>query len=160
MKIHEDRLYDVVPLTHVNSIRQRLSKAVNPVLVIVGWGVILGSLALTAIVEGLVIPHNPQFSIQSVLLEIILYYLGVFAASVIGGLLLQKIGLALLGFIVSYSIGIVLCDIALILPGLLGYVPEVPTEGVAFVFVFTAFFPITLFVGLIGAIIGGATREI
>ena len=126
----------------------------------VGWGLVIGSLALTAIVQGLVIPHNPQFSVESVLLEIILYYLGIFAASVIAGLLLQKIGLALLGFIASYGIGIILCDIALTLPGLLGYVPEGAAEGVAFVFVFTAFFPITLFVGLIGALVGGAAREI
>ena len=147
-------------MTHVNSIRQGLAKAVTPVFVVVGWGVILGSLALTAIVQGLVIPHNPQFSIESVFVEIILYYLGVFVASLIAGLLLQKIGLALLGFIASYGIGIILCDFALTLPGLLGYVPEIPAEGVAFVFVFTAFFPITLFVGLIGALIGGATREI
>jgi hypothetical protein len=147
-------------LAHVNSIRQELAKAVTPALVIVGWGLVNGSLALTAIVQGLVIPHNPQFSVESVLLEIILYYLGIFAASVIGGLLLQKIGLALLGFIASYGIGIILCDIVLTLPGLLGYVPEIGAEGIAFVFVFTAFFPITLFVGLIGALIGGAAREI
>lgn len=147
-------------MTHVNSIRQKLAKAVTPVLVIAGWGVILGSLALTAVVQGLVIPHNPQFSVESVLLEIILYYAGIFAASVIAGLLLQKIGLALLGFIFSYGIGIVVCDIGLILPGLLGYVPEAPAEGLAFVFVFTAFFPIPLFAGLLGALVGGAAREI
>ncbi len=147
-------------MADVNSIRQKLAKAVTPVLVIIGWGLVLGSLTLTAIVQGLVLPHNPEFSVESVLLEIILYYLGIFAASVIAGLLLQEIGLALLGFIASYIIGMALCGIALTLPGLLGYAPEVQAEGIALVFVFTAFFPITLFVGLIGALAGGAAREI
>jgi hypothetical protein len=160
MKIHQGRLLKIVPVAHVNSIRQELAKAVTPVLVIAGWGVVLGSLGLTAVVQGLVIPHNPQFSVESVLPEIILYYLGIFAASVIAGLILQRLGLALFGFIASYFIGIILCYVVLTIPGLVGYVPEAPAEGIAFVFVFTAFFPIALFVGLLGALLGGAAREI
>lgn len=129
-------------------------------LVIIGWGLILSSLALTAIVEGLVIPHNPQFEVQSALLEIVSYYLGIFMASFIAGLVLRRIDFALLGFIVSYTIGIIVCYTMLILPGLFGYLLEGAAENQALVFVFTAFFPIALFAGLLGAIIGGATREV
>jgi hypothetical protein len=120
----------------------------------------LGSLALTAIVQGLVVPHNPQFGISSALLEIVLYYLGVLAICATAGLILENITTALVGYMAASAIAIVMCSVALTLPGTFQYVPEVAAENQALLFVFTAFFPITMLLGLAAALMGAAAREL
>lgn len=127
-------------------------------LVVLAWGVSLASLALTGIVEGVVIPRaavKPNMSV----LGIALYYAGVFGVSLLAGLVLSNIARSLIGVFAANSVAFVLTFFALIIPGLTGIIPETIAENLAIVFTFTAFFPFAIFLGLLGGLIGAAFTE-
>jgi len=133
----------------------------KPTFVVVGWAVSLSSIALTGIVQGLIVPHV-HFSSDRSLIEVLgdaLYYGGMFGVSTIAGMFLGEIGKGLFGFLASYFTAIVLTYVMLILPGLTGIIPEIGAENLAVQFTFTAFFPIAIFVGLIGGILGAALKD-
>ncbi len=118
-------------------------------LVILGWGVTLASLAVTAIVYGIVIPRaaeKPNMPIQGVAL----YYAGMFVVSLLAGMILASVPRSLIGAFVSQTIAASLTYIALILPGLTGILDQTTVENLAVDFVFTAFFPLGMFLGLRG----------
>ncbi len=128
------------------------SSRVKFVLVVLGWGVSLASLALTGIIAGIIIPRaaaKPNMPI----LGIALYYAGIFGVSLLAGLVLSNIGRSLFGVLVSNSLAASLTYLALIIPGLTGLIPETLAEELAIAFTFTAFFPIALFLGLLGGLL-------
>ncbi|OLD13346.1 MAG: hypothetical protein AUI93_01240 [Crenarchaeota archaeon 13_1_40CM_3_52_10] len=128
-------------------------------LVILGWGVTLASLAVTAIVYGIVIPRaaeKPNMPIQGVAL----YYAGMFVVSLLAGMILASVPRSLIGAFVSQTIAASLTYIALILPGLTGILDQTTVENLAVDFVFTAFFPLGMFLGLFGGLIGAVFTEI
>jgi hypothetical protein len=136
----------------------RVSKS-RPVLVVLGWGVSLASLAVTVVARAVLVPHaGVVFSSETTLL-IALYYAGVFSVSFLSGLMLRSLPSAVLGFFCAYALGILLAGLAFDLPGLLGLLPETVAEYSAIVFAFTALFPLALLVGLVGGLLGAATTE-
>ncbi len=147
-------------MSKIKSIGLRISRA-KPGFVVLGWGVSIAGLALTAILQGITIPHSaksyPQAGTE--LLGETLYYAGIFGVSILAGLLLANIATALLGFFASYGLGMLLTYLALILPGLAGIIPESGAEVSAIVFTFTALFPFALLVGLVAGVLGAASTE-
>jgi len=133
----------------------------TPGLVVLGWGVSIASLALTAITQGILVPHAFEYVLESNIgaLEVALYYAGIFGTSFLAGLVLARVAAALLAFFVSYVVGWLLAYLALSLPGLLGIVPEGVAEETAIILTATALFPFALLVGMLGSLIGSAYRE-
>jgi hypothetical protein len=126
--------------------------------VVLGWGVSLASLALTGIVEGVIIPRvavKPNMPV----LGIALYYAGIFGVSLLAGLVLSNIARSLIGVFVSNTVAAALTYLALIIPGLTGVIPETIAEDLAITFTFTAFFPFGLFLGLLGGLLGAVFTE-
>lgn len=148
-------------LFSLESISRNLRR-IKPGLVVLGWGISIASLAMTGILQGIIIPHSAQYTPQggSVLLGVVLYYAGIFGISVIAGLMLADIGAAVLGFFAAYGIGIILTYFALDSPGLAGVIPEAAAELPAIAFTFTALFPFALLLGLVGGLIGAASSEL
>lgn len=130
-------------------------------LVVLGWGVSIASLALTGILQGIIIPHSAQYVPQAGvgILGVALYYGGIFGLSILAGWVLADISKAVLGFFVSYGVGLFLTFLALVGPGLAGVIPESVAELSAIVFAFTALFPLAFLAGLVGAVLGAASSE-
>lgn len=123
-----------------------------------GWGVTLGSLALTGIVDGVVIPRaavNPKESV----LGIALYYLAVFGMSLLAGVVLSNVARSLIGVFAANSIAISLTFLALMTPGLTGVISETVAENLAITLTLWAFFPFPPFLGLVGALLGAVFTE-
>ncbi|HZY93970.1 MAG TPA: hypothetical protein VFE98_03805 [Candidatus Bathyarchaeia archaeon] len=144
----------------INSIRQKLIEARRIILVIVGWGTILSSLAMTGILQGVIVPNDPQAGVKLATPGTLLYFVGVLVICLMAGLLVKNIGISLVAFLAAYALGVLLSAVALSLPGVFGYIPSGTAQHLALVYVFTAFFPITLFLGFVGSIIGAAVRDI
>lgn len=128
-------------------------------LVVLGWGVSLASLALTGIVEDVVIPRaavKPNMPV----LGIALYYLAVFGVSLLAGSVLSNIVRSLIGVFVANGIAIALTYLALIIPGLTGVISETIAENLAITLTFTAFFPFAVFLGMLGGLLGAVFTEI
>ena len=124
-----------------------------------GWGVSLASLALTGIVEDVVIPRaavKPNMPV----LGIALYYLAVFGVSLLAGSVLSNIVRSLIGVFVANGIAIALTYLALIIPGLTGVISETIAENLAITLTFTAFFPFAVFLGMLGGLLGAVFTEI
>ncbi|HWY28002.1 MAG TPA: hypothetical protein VNW25_01960 [Candidatus Sulfotelmatobacter sp.] len=135
------------------------SDPIKFVLVVLGWGVSLASLALTGIVSGVIIPRaaaKPNMPISG----IALYYAAIFGVSLLAGLVLSNIARSLIGSLASNSFAAALTYLALIIPGLTGIIPETIAEDLAITFTFTAFFPFAMFLGLIGGLLGSMFTEI
>jgi len=92
-------------------------------------------------------------------LGVALYYGGIFGLSILAGWVLADISKAVLGFFVSYGVGLFLTFLALVGPGLAGVIPESVAELSAVVFAFTALFPLAFLAGLVGAVLGAASSE-
>ena len=122
----------------------------------------MAGIALTGIVNGIIVPHYPLYSSQNPFgfLENLLYYAGIFGISILAGVLFGEIGRGLLGFLASYSLALVLTFLALVLPGLTGIISETAAQDLAISFVFAAFFPFGLFIGLVGGILGAASSDV
>jgi hypothetical protein len=88
-----------------------------------------------------------------------LYYAGIFGVSLIAGTMLANIGKTLLAFLISYTAGIVLTGVALLIPWWFGPAPEAFAEQTALSLIFSAFFPFPMFLGIIGGIVGSAATE-
>jgi hypothetical protein len=130
------------------------------VLVVLGWGASLASLAVTVVTRAVLVPHAgiALFSNETTLL-IALYYSGIFSVSYLSGLMLRSLSQAVVGFFCAYSLGIVLAGLVFDLPGLLGILPESFAAYSAVTFTFTALFPLALLVGLVGGLLGAVTTE-
>jgi len=89
-----------------------------------------------------------------------LYYAGMFVVSLLAGMILASVPRSLIGAFVSQTIAASLTYIALILPGLTGILDQTTVENLAVDFVFTAFFPLGMFLGLFGGLIGAVFTEI
>jgi hypothetical protein len=148
-------------LFDVKGIGQKLARAKSG-LVVVGWGVSIASLALTGILQGIIIPHSVQYVPQAGvgILGVALYYGGIFGLSLLAGWVLEDISKAVLGFFVSYGVGLLLTFLALTGPGLAGVIPESIAELSAIVFAFTALFPLAFLAGLVGAVLGASSSEV
>ncbi len=148
------RLFDV------KGIGPRLVQA-KPGLVVLGWGVSIANLALTGILLGIIIPHSAQYVPQAGvgLLGVTFYYGGMFGFSILAGWVLADISKAVLGFFVSYGVGLFLTFLALVGPGLASVIPESIAELSAMVFAFTALFPLAFLAGLVGAVLGASSSE-
>jgi hypothetical protein len=151
----------VLGLFDVKGIGLKLSWA-KPGLIVLGWGVSIASLAMTGILQGIIIPHSVQYVPQAGVgvLGVSLYNAGIFGLSLIAGRVLEDISKAVVGFFASYGIGIILTFLALAMPGLVGVIPESIAELSAIVFAFTALFPLAFLAGLVGAILGASSSEI
>ena len=148
-------------LFNVKGIGLKLVRA-KPVLVVLGWAVSIASLALTGILRGIIIPHSSQYVPQagSGILGVAVYYGGIFGLSILAGWLLADTSKAVVGFFVSYGVGMFLTFLALAMPGLAGVIPGSIAELSAIVFAFTALFPLAFLAGLVGALLGAASSEI
>jgi hypothetical protein len=144
-------------LSKIKTIGARLSKA-RSLFVVLGWGLSLTSLTLAAITSAVLVPHAGVESFQ--LLGVVLYYAGVFAISLLSGLLLRSLTVAVPGTFVAYMLGLVLTGLVLDLPGIVGILPEGIAENSALVFTFTALFPFPLLVALVAGVLGAAITEI
>src|SRR5690242_18568484 len=99
-----------VVLSKIKTIGVRLSKA-RSLFVVLGWGLSLTSLTLAAITSAVLVPHAGVESYQ--LLGVVLYYAGVFAISLLSGLLLRSLTVAVPGTFVAYVLGLVLTGLVL-----------------------------------------------
>jgi hypothetical protein len=148
-------------LFNINAIGRKLVWA-KPGLVVLGWTVSIASLALTGILRGVIIPHSAQYVPQAGvgILGVALYYGGIFGLSILAGWLLADTSKAVLGFFVSYGVGMFLTFLALAMPGFAGVIPGSIAELSAVVFAFTALFPLAFLAGLVGALLGAASSEV
>jgi hypothetical protein len=119
----------------------------------------MAGFALTAIMSAAVLPNhfNSVFDVSPV--GFILYHVGIFGISLIAGLFLASISKSLLGFLASYTLGIILTWLALAFPGLTGTISAAPAQDLATVFTLTAFFPFALLIGLAASILGAVFTE-
>jgi len=87
--------------------------------------------------------------------EVTYYYLGLFGVSILATLVMEDAGLSVLGFFISYVVGLVITCSLLSLPAFMGTTafPELVFR-LAVTVTFFAFFPLAFFVGLIGTFIG------
>ena len=133
-------------------------------LVVLGWGTSLANLAVTAVAHGVLVPQAAYYSeattSQTGLLFFALYYVGVFAVSFLSGLVLRSISTALLGFFCAYAVGLLLTALILDLPVITGFLPQIAGANLATGIIFTAFFPLALIVGLMGALLGAAPADL
>ncbi len=138
----------------------------RPALIILGWGTSTASAVLAAIFQGLLLP---QFAGGGDLLPevlnrgpwaLILFYLGILGISILASLTLADFGKGLLAFFASYALAATLTFLVLSLPAYVGafQFPDVLVFA-AVNFTFGAFFPILLFVGFAGTILGTALSE-
>jgi len=131
-------------------------------IVVLAWGVFLASSALTAILQGVLVParfyggYNAQAGFPS---GIVFFYVAIFGVSILAGIVLADVGRALLGTFASYGFAIVLTFTALSLPTLQSPFPPALLTDVAAVFTFTAFFPLPIIVILVGALLGAGISE-
>ncbi len=88
------------------------------------------------------------------------FYLGCLGTCVLAALVLEEASTALAAFFPSHLIGALITYVVLIVPGLAGTYP-LPSvlEESAMIFTFTAFFPVLLFAGLAGTLLGGFLAE-
>jgi len=89
----------------------------------------------------------------------LVFYLEILGIAVIAGLLLEEFERVLVSFFACYALTVVLVYLFLILPGLAGSISLSALEGIGIIFVFSIFFPIPLFLGLVGSFIGAAMSE-
>src|SRR5207245_11677821 len=68
-------------------------------LVVLGWGGSIASLALTGILQGIIIPHSAQYVPQAGvgILRVALYYGGIVGLSILAGWAMSDIAKALRG---------------------------------------------------------------
>ena len=156
--IHE-WTYHFLGLLKIKNIGLKLFRA-KDALVILGWGVSLANLAVTAIAYGVLVPQAQYYSeatpTQMEPILFALYYAGFFGICFLTGLVLRSISTALLGFFCSYAIGILIASLILDLPELAGVLPQAVAANLATGIIFIAFFPFGLLVGLVGALLGSA----
>ena len=90
----------------------------------------------------------------------VLFFLEILGIAILASFLIGDFGRGLVSFIFSYVLGGVLVYLVLILPGLVGatYLLEA-LVGVSVFFTFTVFFPVPLFLGLMGTLLGIALEE-
>src|SRR5437879_12392827 len=130
-------------------------------LVVLGWGVSIAGLVLTGILQGIIIPHSAQYVRQAGvgILRVALYYGGIFGLSILAGWVLADISKAVLGFFVSYGVGVFLTFLALAGRGFAGGILESGAELSAIVLAFTALFLLALLAGLVGVVQGAAASD-
>jgi hypothetical protein len=133
----------------------RVSSRVKAGLVVLGWGVFLASSALTAILQGLLLPARFYGGTNAeVPVGVGLFFAAIFGVSILAGAVLADAATALLGAFGSYIIGVGLTFMALSIPTVQSRLPATLVSDVAVVFTFTVFFPFPIPVVLIGSLLG------
>jgi len=133
----------------------------KPLLVVLGWGTSTAGLMVGGIFLGTLLPQFqgggdllPEIISRGPWLRIILY-LGVLGISILASLVMADFSKSVLAFFVSYALAAIITFVVLALPAFVGAFPPpdllVPA---AINFTFGAFFPIVLFIQLLGTIIG------
>ncbi len=133
----------------------RVPTRVKAGLVVLGWGIFLASSAVTAVLQGLLLPArfyggtNTQAPVG-----VGLFFAAIFGVSILAGAVLADAATALLGAFGSYIIGVGLTFLALSIPTLQSRVPPALVSDAAVVFTFTVFFPFPIPIILIGGLLG------
>lgn len=139
---------------------------VKPLLVVLGWGTTIASFVLGAIFQGLLIPqYAGGGDLQPEIIGrgpwgLLIFYVAIFAVSVIASLVLADFARGVGGFFASYALAAGLTYFIIALPGYVGayQIPDILVT-LAVNWTFAAFFPILLLVGFAATIVGSALAE-
>ncbi len=147
----------------MNRLPMRVSSAVRPVLVTLGWGTCLSGVTLWAIFQGLLLPRELGGLLLSVreadLVSLVLYYLAIFGVSVLSAAIIRDPGKALGSFLAAYVLGTVITYLVLVSPALIGLEDFNILANSSVNFTFRAFFPFVLILTLVATIVGIALDE-
>jgi hypothetical protein len=139
---------------------------VKPFLVVLGWGTTIAGFVVGAMFQGLLIPqYAGGGDLQPEIIgrgpsELIIFYILIFALSMLASLVLADFAKGLGGFFASYAIAAGLTYFIIALPGYVGAFP-VPDVLVTLAvnWTFAAFFPLLFLVGFAATIAGSALAE-
>jgi len=139
---------------------------VKPVLVVLGWGTTIAGFVVGAIFQGLLIPqYEGGGDLQPEIIGrgpegLVIFYIAIFAVSVIASLVMADFARGVGGFFASYALAAGLTYFMIALPGYVGayQFPDVLTT-LAVNWTFGAFFPLLLLVGFAATIVGSALAE-
>lgn len=139
---------------------------VKPLLVVLGWGTTIASFVVGAMFQGLLIPqYEGGGDLQPEIIgrgpgELIIFYILIFALSMLASLVMADFAKGLGGFFASYVIAAGLTYFVIALPGYVGAFP-LPDVLVTLAvnWTFAAFFPILFLVGFAATIAGSALAE-
>ena len=131
-----------------------------------GWGTTIASFVVGAMFQGLLIPqYEGGGDLQPEIIgrgpgELIIFYILIFALSVLASLVLADFARGLGSFFASYVLAAGLTYFVIALPGYVGAFP-LPDVLVtlAVSWTFAAFFPILFLVGFAATIVGSALAE-
>jgi hypothetical protein len=139
---------------------------VKPLLVVLGWGTTIASFVLGAIFQGLLIPqYEGGGDLQPEIIGrgpwgLVVFYIVIFAVSVIASLIMADFAKGLGGFFASYALAVGLTYFIIALPGYVGayQIPDVLVT-LAVNWTFSAFFPILFLIGFAATIVGSGLAE-
>jgi hypothetical protein len=135
---------------------------IKPVLVSLGWAVSIAGITLAAIFQGFLTPLGVGNLLQSVTnrSEPVLFYVGIFAVSILASVIIDDVSKAVLSFFASYGLAGAITYFVLALPGFVGAYPDPELlVRLAIVLTFTASFPFPLMIELAGTLSGSWLAE-
>lgn len=151
-------------VSRFNLFRARLVVNFKPFLVMLGWGTNFATATLWAIFQGFLLPKQtiPPPSIwQTEAILLTLYYVMVTGIAFLSGLCIGDLGKTIVAFLGAYLIAAVIVYEVLFFPGFtstdIAFRESLSQLTISWTFL--AIFPLPLFMGLFGGIIGSAMEE-